>query len=111
MKMKIKKGDLVKVITGKAAKSGLVGKVLEVYPKENRIKVEGLAEYKKHLKPQKDPKNPEGGIVTGLATVHASNVMLMSETLGRPVRTGSVVSQDGAKQRCVRGRGLKAEVI
>lgn len=109
--MKIKKGDLVKVIAGSQDRKGRIGKVLEVNPKSQRIKVEGVAIIKKHLKPQRNPKHPEGGIIEDLGTIHVSNVMLMSESQGRPVRVGYSLSKDGKKTRVARGRNVKAEEI
>lgn len=109
--MSIKKGDLVKVLTGGKDRKGKVARVLEVFPKEMRVRLEGIAVIKKHLKAQKNPKHPEGGIVEGLGTVHLSNVMLMSESLGRPVRTGVAANDKGERVRVARGRNLKAEAV
>lgn len=109
--MKIKKGDLVKVLSGAAGKSGVVARVLAVFPKDGRVQVEGVASIRRHVKPQRNPKHPEGGLIDGLGTIHISNVMLMSESLNRPVRTGKVRMDDGEMRRCVRGRNLKAEII
>ncbi len=106
---KIKKGDLVKVISG--SHKGEQGRVLEVLRDADRIRVEGVATVKRHLKPQKNPKHPEGGIIEGAGSLHISNVMLVSEKAGRPVRTGTTFTQDGKKQRVSRGRSVKAEVL
>jgi large subunit ribosomal protein L24 len=103
--MKIKKGDVVKVMSGK---TGAVGRVLEVFPKTNRVKIEGVAPVKRHIKPQRNPKFPEGGIISDFGTIDASNVMLYSESLKRPVRVGFNVSE-GKKSRVARGRNVKAE--
>lgn len=107
--MKIKKNDMVKVISGGADKKGKVGKVLEVCVKSGRVKVEGVATLKRHLKPQRDPAHPEGGVVEKIGSVHISNVMLMLESQGRPVRTGISLDADGKKSRVVRGRNMKKE--
>ena len=69
--MKIKKGDQVKVITGKY--KGTIGEVLQVFPKEDKVIVEGVNIAKKHLKPCQ--QNPDGGIVEKLLPIHVSNVM------------------------------------
>ena len=69
--MKIKKGDQVKVITGKY--KGTIGEVLQVFPKEDKVIVEGVNIAKKHLKPSQ--QNPDGGIVEKLLPIHVSNVM------------------------------------
>ena len=115
LKTKIKKGDLVKVISGGKDNKGKTGRVLEVIRDEDkgvRVRVEGINIIKRHIKPQKNPKFPEGGIIEGAGSIHVSNVMLMSEKLGRPVRTGAVFSADGEKKtRVARGRQLKAEAV
>lgn len=113
MKTKIKTGDLVKVISGGKDIKGKTGKVLEVLREGNswRVRVEGLRMVKKHLKPQRNPKHPEGGIVEGAGSIPISNVMLMSEKLGRPVRTGATFTSEGKKQRVARGKNLKAEQV
>ena len=69
--MRIKKGDKVKVITG--AYKGTIGEVKAVFPKEDRVIVEGVNMVKKHLKPTQ--ANPDGGIVEKEAKIHVSNVM------------------------------------
>jgi large subunit ribosomal protein L24 len=102
----IKAGDVVKVISG--AHKGAQGRVIEVLPVKQRVRIEDVAMQKRHLSPQKSPRHPEGGIIEGPGTVHISNVMLVSEELGRPVRTGATFTSDGNKKRVARGKGLKA---
>jgi large subunit ribosomal protein L24 len=109
--MRIKKGDLVKVIAGDKAWKGKTGRVLEVFPKNQRLRIEGVRPIKRHIKPQRNPRHPEGGIIEDTGTVHVSNVMLMSEVHDRPVRTGSVFTESGNKQRVARGRGLKSDPV
>ena len=111
MKIRIKKGDMVKVITGAKTRKGQTGKVLEVDRKRNRVKIENVAPVKRHLKPQKSKAHPEGGIINDFGTIHLSNVMLMSEKLGRPVKTGILLKDGGGKSRVARGRGVKAEEV
>jgi len=65
--MKIKKGDTVTVISGKNL--GKEGKVLKVYPKTNKVIVEGVNVIKKHAKPTQS--NPDGGIMEYEAPIHA----------------------------------------
>ena len=66
--MHVKKGDKVKVISGKD--KGQVGTILEAYPKKERVLVEGVNMIKKHSKPTND--NPQGGIITKEAPIHRS---------------------------------------
>ncbi|MFU8785760.1 MAG: 50S ribosomal protein L24 [Candidatus Izemoplasmataceae bacterium] len=73
--MKIKKGDKVQVISGEAR--GKQGTVLRVFPKTNRVLVEGVNIIKKHAKPTQ--ANPDGGILEYEAPIHASNVMIVDK--------------------------------
>lgn len=70
--MKIKKGDNVIVITGKD--KGKTGKVLEVYPKDERVLVDGVNIIARHTKPKS--AQDKGGIIKKSAPVHVSNVMI-----------------------------------
>jgi large subunit ribosomal protein L24 len=81
-KLHIRRGDRVRVIRGNNA--GSEGTVLRVIPKERRIVVEGVNMRKRHMRPSQ--ANPEGGIVTFEAPIHASNVMLLDPTSGEPTR-------------------------
>ena len=70
--MKIKKGDKVQVIAGQD--KGTVGEVKAVFPKTNKVVVEGVNVRKKHQKPNQI--NPDGGIVDKEMPINASNVKL-----------------------------------
>ena len=70
IKLKIKKGDSVKVITGDD--KGKTGKVLAVYPKTLKVVVEGCKIAKKAIKPSE--KNPNGGFVNKEMPMDISNV-------------------------------------
>lgn len=70
MKLKIKKNDTVKVITGKD--KGKEGRVLGVYPKTMKILVEGVNAKTKHARPNQN--NQEGGITEIFSPIHYSNV-------------------------------------
>ena len=82
--MHVKKGDKVKVISGKD--KGQVGTILEAYHKKDRVLVEGVNMIKKHSKPSND--NPQGGIITKEAPIHVSNVMPLDPKTGEPTRVG-----------------------
>lgn len=71
---KIKKGDLVKVITGKEKNN--TGKVLKIIASKNRVIIERLNMVKRHQKP--DAQNKQGGIIEKEAPIHLSNVALVS---------------------------------
>ena len=67
--MKIKKGNQVKVITGKD--KGKTGEVIEINRKDNLLKIKAINMIKKHQKPTKENK---GGIVSKESFIHYSNV-------------------------------------
>lgn len=70
MKLKIKKDDEVKVITG--SDKGKTGRVLQVYPDKMKVLVEGVNIRKKHTRPSQT--NQEGGIIETAIPIHYSNV-------------------------------------
>ncbi|QDK92441.2 50S ribosomal protein L24 [Paenalkalicoccus suaedae] len=82
--MHVKKGDNVKVISGKD--KGKEGTVLEAYPSKQRVLVEGVNMVKKHAKPSQ--ANPQGGILNQEASIHVSNVMVIDPKSGEPTRIG-----------------------
>ena len=77
--MKIKKNDKVKILTGKD--SGKVGKVLQIFPKEGRVSVEGLNILIKHLRPQKQGEKGQRIEFPGL--INISNVILVCPKCGK----------------------------
>ena len=83
-KLKIKKGDLVKVIAGDS--KGSQGKVLEVILDKGRAIVEGANMVSKHTKP--NAAKPNGGIEKQEAAIAISNLMLVDPTSGKPTRVG-----------------------
>ena len=93
-KMHVRRGDRVRVLRGNHA--GAEGTVLRVLTKENRVVVEGVNLRKRHQRPSQ--ANPEGGIVTFEAPIHASNVMLV-DSKGNATRVKSRVEKDGTKER------------
>lgn len=68
--MKLKVGDLVKVIAGKDKDK--TGKIMKTLKKENKVIVEGVNIHKRHVKPNQ--MNQTGGIFESEAPIHASNV-------------------------------------
>jgi large subunit ribosomal protein L24 len=95
VKMRIRKGDQVRVIRGNFA--GQEGTVLRALPRENRVVVEGINLRKRHTRPSDE--NPEGGIVTFEAPIHASNVMLLDPKSDEPTRVRMRIEEDGTKER------------
>lgn len=100
-KMHVKKEDTVIVITGKD--KGKKGRVLRVYPDKNRVLVEGVNMVKKHQRPTQ--MDPQGGIVTKEAPIHASNVMLEDPKSGEPTRIGYKTLDNGKKVRYAKKSG------
>ncbi len=96
--IKIKKGDMVKVMTGKDA--GKTGKVAQVLPVDEKVVVEGLNILKKHVKPTK--RGEKGQILEFSAPVDASNVQIICSKCNKVTRVGFKVLVDGKKQRICR---------
>jgi large subunit ribosomal protein L24 len=101
-KMHVRKNDQVVVVSGKDR--GKRGRVLEVYPAQGRVLVEGVNIVKRHTKPNPQ-RNVKGGIASKEAAVHASNVMLIDPDSGSPTRVGYRLEQDGTKTRIARRSG------
>jgi large subunit ribosomal protein L24 len=95
IKLRIKKDDTVKVISGND--KGRTGKVLDIYPKLNKAKVEGIRMVTKHNKPT--AQNPEGGREQQEALIHVSNLMLIDPATGEPTRVGRRLNDAGKLQR------------
>jgi len=83
-KLKIRKGDLVKVIAGDS--KGSQGKIVEIIVDKNRAIVEGANMVSKHTKP--NAANPNGGIVKQEAAIHISNLALVDPKTGATTRVG-----------------------
>jgi large subunit ribosomal protein L24 len=99
-KLKIKKGDRVKVIAGRS--KGKVGDVLRVLPTESRVVVSGVNMIKRHTKPN---RNEQGGIVEREAAIHVSNVALIDPKSDKPTKVGFKFLEDGRKVRFARASG------
>ena len=101
--MKIVKGDKVVVIAGKD--KGKEGIVQAVYPKLNKVVVEGVNVHKKHQKPTQ--QNPEGSIVEMYVPIDASNVAIVDPKTKKATRVGYAVDKDGKKIRVAKKSGSK----
>ena len=101
--MKIRKGDTVLVISG--PDKGAQGKVIEAYPKRDKVLVEGVNRVKKHVANSYNERGAEsGGIVTQEAPIHVSNVMVLDSD-GNPTRVGYRFDEDGNKVRVAKSNG------
>jgi large subunit ribosomal protein L24 len=101
-KLTIRRGDRVRVMRGNYA--GTEGTVLRVLPQDNKVVVEGVNQRKRHMRPTQD--NPEGGIVTFEAPIHASNVMLIDPKSGEPTRVKRNRDASGAGERLSKSGNL-----
>ncbi|MEP9393616.1 MULTISPECIES: 50S ribosomal protein L24 [Gordonia] len=102
--MKVHKGDTVIVISGKD--KGAKGKVIQAFPKDERVLVEGVNRIKKHTAASAGERGASsGGIVTQEAPIHVSNVMVVDSD-GNPTRVGYRVDEEtGKKVRISRKTG------
>ena len=101
--MKVKKGDTVQVIAGKD--KGAKGKVIQAYPENDRVLVEGVNRIKKHTRVTQTQRGAQsGGIVTQEAPIHVSNVMVVDSD-GKPTRVGKKTTDDGKRVRISRRNG------
>jgi large subunit ribosomal protein L24 len=99
-KMRVRKGDLVHVLTGKDR--GKQGRVIEARPGERRVIVENLNVVKRHTRPRpiKDANRmggtqiTPGGVIVKASPLPVSNVMLVCPTCKRPTRIGMTVKED-----------------
>jgi len=82
--MKIKKGDTVKIITGKDKDK--TGKVLKVLYKKNKVLIEGLNIYKKNVRPKREGE--KGQTILLSQPVDVSNALLVCPACGKAVRIG-----------------------
>ncbi|SFG16525.1 LSU ribosomal protein L24P [Corynebacterium spheniscorum] len=94
---------MVVVISG--PDKGAQGKVIEAYPKRNKVLVEGVNRIKKHVANSAPERGAEsGGIVTQEAPIHVSNVMVLDSD-GNPTRVGYRYDENGKKVRISRRNG------
>ena len=75
-KMHVRRGDVVRAISGEDAAGKKTGKVLKIYPKKGRALVEGFNFVKKHMRKSQD--NPNGGIVTKEAPMAVSRLAVVT---------------------------------
>jgi len=95
MKIRIKKDDKVKVLTGK--EKGKIGKVLKVVKKTNRVLVENMNVVKVHQRPTQ--ANPQGGIVDKTMPIQISNLMVMCNACVKPTKIGMKLLENGKRVR------------
>jgi large subunit ribosomal protein L24 len=107
--MKIRKNDSVVVISGNYKDK--TGKVLKVFPSENRVIVEGINLRKRHTKPTQ--KNPQGGITEKEAPINVSNVMILDPKTNQKTRIGAklIIDEKTGKKRSARISRVSGEML
>jgi large subunit ribosomal protein L24 len=105
----VKKGDRVKVISGKDR--GVIGEIIAVYPKDQRVTVQGVNIVKRHLKDQQSGSRNQvkGGIIASEAPIHASNVQLVVYAEDADGKTIEVATRIGYELREVTVKGSDGE--
>jgi len=101
--MKIRKGDRVRVLSGKDR--GKEGVVMRAIPERDRVIVEGVNAAKKHQRPTR--MTMQGGIIDKDMPIHVSNVAVISPGDGRPTRIGYRFDEQGRKIRVCRRTGAE----
>lgn len=99
--LSIKKNDEVIVIAGKD--KGKTGKVLKIFPKDNRAVVEHINLVKKARR--RTQQDQQGGFVEIEAPIHMSNIMLVDKKTNKPTRFGVSILKDGSKVRISKKSG------
>lgn len=100
-KLKVKKGDLVQIILGKD--KGRRGVIERVFPRDNKVLVEGANVVSKHVK--SSVERPEGGVVRKCLPIHVSNVSLIDPSTDLPSKVGYRIDEDGNKVRFFKKTG------
>ena len=100
---RLQKGDTVVVIAGKD--KGAKGKVIQAYPRQDKVLVEGVNRVKKHTRISSNQRGAQqGGIVTQEAPIHVSNVMVI-DSEDKPTRVGYRKDEEGRSIRVSRRTG------
>lgn len=109
MALHVKKGDRVKVISGKD--KGVIGEIIAVYPSESRVTVQGVNIVKRHRRETQTGtgRKIEGGIISAEAPIHVSNVQLVVKVNGKEVVTRVGYKRVEVMKRRPDGSEYKAE--
>ncbi len=100
-KLAVRRGDKVVVLSGKD--KGKKGKIIATFPRQGRVKVEGVNIIKKHAKPTR--RVPQGGIREMEAAFPASKVMVVCPACSKPSRVASKINPDKSRVRICRKCG------
>ena len=106
--MKIRRDDMVKVISGKDR--GKTGRVIRVDRESDRVFVEGMNIRKRHVRPSPmGGTQQQGGIIESEGPIHVSNVMLLDPQSGEPTRVALVRKDDGRRVRVAKKSGAEID--
>ena len=105
-KIKLKKGDLVQVLSGKY--KGKQGRVLTTHAADNKVTVEGINIVKKHQKPNQ--AHPQGGILELTKPIWVSKVGIVDPSTKKPSRIGYKLGKDGGKTRVYKSSGKEVKI-
>jgi len=100
IKLKVRKGDQVIVVTGKD--KGKKGKIIKVFPEKNRVTVSGINVAWKHSKPT---KMSEGGIIQKELSINVSNIAHIDPKTGQATKISIKTLSDGRKVRVAKKSG------
>jgi large subunit ribosomal protein L24 len=107
MKVKIRKGDTVEIISGKIEEKGMRGKVIKVLPEEKRLVVQGLNIHTKHQKQvQTQGRTINPGRIKFEAPLDISKVMLICPKCSQPTRVNVQRNEDGVHRVCKKCQAL-----
>ena len=106
-KIHVQKDDVIQVISGSS--KGTVAKVLQVFPKDSTILVEGVNVKTKHVKPQADGES--GQTITREFPIHSSKVLLYSEKEKTASRSCYTCTEDGKKVRMLKKTGEIVDAV
>ena len=107
MPAKIKKNDIVMVLSGR--EKGKTGRVLDIDRDKQRAIVEKLMVFKRHYKRGRNPAAPEGGIVEKNGTIHVSNLALIDPESKKPTRIGTKLLENGKRVRIAKRSGAQID--
>ena len=102
MRVKIRKGDTVEIISGRLEDKGKRGEVIRVLPNENRVVVQGINIRTKHQRQMqmKSGRNMNPGRIQYEGPINLANIMLICPKCSEPTRVGIQRDEDGAHRVC-----------
>ena len=107
MARKVKKGDVVAVITGDD--KGKTGEVIRVFARDQKVLVQGVNRVYRHLRPSR--KHPHGGRIQKEMPISISNVLPIDPKTNQPTRVGFRINEDGSKERIAKKSGQSLGIV